>query len=161
MTRRVSIPIATRGNYAKTKSIVAAIDERFDINAETVLTGGAILARFGGFGEVMKAEGREADHVVPYLVDGETPMAMAKSSGQATIELAEFFGRTRPDIVFVIADRYEALAFAQAAMCLNIPIAHLEGGEISGSIDERIRHAVTKLSHVHFVASDEAAERIC
>jgi UDP-hydrolysing UDP-N-acetyl-D-glucosamine 2-epimerase len=161
MTRRVAIPIATRGNHAKTKSIVRAMDDRDDVDAETILTGGAILARFGDYGAVMSAEGRAPDHVVPYLVDGETAMAMAQSSGRAVAAFAEHFARTRPDIVFVIADRYEALAFAQAAMCLNIPIAHLEGGEISGSIDERIRHAITKLSHIHLVASDEAAERLC
>lgn len=161
MRRRIAIPIATRGNHAKTKSIVQAVDARDDVDAETILTGGVILPRFGDYGAVMRAEGRAPDHVVPYLIDGETLMTMAKSSGGATVAFAEHFARTSPDVVFVIADRYEALAFAQAALCLNIPIAHLEGGEISGSIDERIRHAITKLSHIHFVSSEEAAERVC
>ncbi len=158
--RKVSIPIATRGNYAKTKSIMAAIDAHPDLTAETILTGGVIQERYGDYGSVMAADGRPPDHVVPYLVDGETPMAMAQSAGQATTALARCFDETKPDIVFVIADRYEALSFALAAVCLNIPIAHLEGGEISGSIDERIRHAISKLSHIHLAANEEAAERL-
>lgn len=158
--RTVCIPIATRGNHAKTTSVVAAMDARDDLRAVTVLTGGIALPRFGDHGAVMAAQGRPADRTVHYLVEGETPIAMAKSAGLATIELAACFAETKPDIVFVIADRYEALSFAQAAVCLNIPIAHLEGGEISGSIDERLRHAITKLAHIHLVASAEAAGRL-
>lgn len=160
MVRKVCIPVATRGNYAKTKSVMRAIRERDDLELQVLLTGGIALPRFGDYGRVMAADGFPPDRTVHFLIEGDNPITMAKSAGFATIELAGAFNDLRPDVVLIIADRYEALSFAQAAMCLNVPIAHLEGGEISGSIDERIRHAITKLAHIHLPASQEAAQRL-
>ena len=90
------------------------------------------------------------------IVDGETPTTMAKSIGLGTIELATQFETLKPDVVLTVADRFETIATAIAASYMNIPVAHTQGGEVTGSIDENVRHAVTKLSHIHFPATARA-----
>jgi len=100
------------------------------------------------------------DHRVHFVVEGENLLTMAKSAGLALLEFASAFENLKPDVVLVIADRFECLPIAMAAAYMNIPVAHIEGGEISGSIDESIRHAITKMAHLHFPATEEAKERI-
>src|SRR5690606_34479450 len=90
----------------------------------------------------------------------ETPTTMAKSTGLGIIELASQFENIRPDIVLTVADRFETIATAIAASYMNIPVAHTQGGEVTGSIDESVRHAVTKLSHIHFPATQRAYDYI-
>jgi UDP-hydrolysing UDP-N-acetyl-D-glucosamine 2-epimerase len=92
------------------------------------------------------------------VVDGETPVTMAKSVGLGTIELATHFEALKPDVVLTVADRFETIATAIAASYMNIPVAHTQGGEVTGSIDENVRHAITKLSHIHFPATERARE---
>src|SRR3546814_10606801 len=94
------------------------------------------------------------------LIEGETPATMAKSTGVGLIELPTIFDRLKPDFVITVGDRFETMATTLAAAYMNIPVAHTMGGEVSGTIDESIRHAVTKFAHIHFPASREAAERI-
>ncbi len=94
------------------------------------------------------------------VIEGETPLASAKTTGLGIVELSTVFNHLGPDVVLSIADRYETLATAVAASYMNIPVAHVQGGEITGSIDEKVRHAVTKLSNIHFVANEKAAERV-
>src|SRR5206468_8791006 len=93
-------------------------------------------------------------------IEGETPGTMAKSTGLGLLELPTAFERLRPDVVLTVGDRFETIATALAATYMNIPLAHTMGGEVSGNIDESIRHAVTKFAHVHFPASRDAADRI-
>ena len=92
------------------------------------------------------------------VVDGETPVTMAKSVGLGTIELATHFEALKPDVVLTVADRFETIATAIAASYMNIPVAHTQGGEVTGSIDENVRHAITKLSHIHFPATERARD---
>lgn len=158
--RRVCVVLATRGNYGKMKSTMRALRDHPGVDLQVVLSGAPLLARYGLYAPVIEADGFSIDQFVDFLVEGESEEAMAASAARATELMALAFQSLRPDIVVVVADRYEALSIAMAAMCLNITIAHLEGGEISGSIDERIRHAVTKLAHIHFPATAEAAKRI-
>jgi UDP-hydrolysing UDP-N-acetyl-D-glucosamine 2-epimerase len=94
------------------------------------------------------------------LIEGETPSTMAKSTGLGLLELPTAFERLEPDVVITVGDRFETMATALAATYMNIPLAHTMGGEVSGTIDESIRHAVTKFAHVHFPACSDAAERI-
>jgi UDP-hydrolysing UDP-N-acetyl-D-glucosamine 2-epimerase len=94
------------------------------------------------------------------VLEGENLAAMAKTTGLGVLELATVFDNLKPDVVITIADRYETLATAVAASYMNIPVAHVQGGEVTGSIDERVRHAVTKLSDLHFVSTEKAAERV-
>src|SRR5918996_563287 len=94
------------------------------------------------------------------VFEGGNLTAMAKTTGLGVLELATVFDNLRPDVVVTVADRFETMATAVAASYLNIPVAHVQGGEVTGSIDEKVRHAVTKLSDLHFVATEKAAERV-
>ncbi len=159
--RRILIPLTTRGNYAKMKSTFRAAARRTDLDVSIVVGGGIVRERFGDFRARLIADGFAIAATLDFLVDdGATPVAQARSSAAAIGAFAALSAATKPDAVLLIADRYETLAFATAATCLALPIAHLEGGEVSGSIDERIRHATTKLAHFHLPANADAAERI-
>lgn len=161
MKRKICMALTTRGNYAKMKSTMRAIMAHPDLELQVILAGGIVQEEFRDYGAVLAADGFTVDRRVDFLVNsGNTLADMTESAGRATIMIGQALDELAPDCLVVIADRYEALSIAFAAMCLNIPIAHLEGGEVSGSIDERIRHAITKLSHVHFVANSEAADRV-
>jgi UDP-hydrolysing UDP-N-acetyl-D-glucosamine 2-epimerase len=94
------------------------------------------------------------------VLEGESPTSMAKTTGLGMLELATVFDNVRPDVVVTVADRYETLATAVAASYMNLALAHVQGGEVSGSIDEKVRHAVTKLADLHFVSTHKAAERV-
>jgi UDP-hydrolysing UDP-N-acetyl-D-glucosamine 2-epimerase len=94
------------------------------------------------------------------VLEGENLATMAKTTGLGLLELATVFDNLRPDVVVTVADRYETLATAVAASYMNIPVAHVQGGEVTGSIDEKVRHAVTKLSNLHFPSTRPAAERL-
>jgi UDP-hydrolysing UDP-N-acetyl-D-glucosamine 2-epimerase len=157
--RKICIIITTRGNYAKTKSVIRGIKAQTPLELQLIVGGGAVLPKYGNI--VESFDGLEKiDRVIHFLVEGENPETMAKSAGLAVIDFTTAFENLRPDVVMVIADRFECLSIAMAASYMNVPIVHLEGGEVSGSIDESLRHAITKLSHLHFPATKEAAKRI-
>jgi len=137
-----------------------AIAARPDLRLQLVVGASALLDRFGSVVDVIEADGFKPDAKVTMIVEGETPSTMAKSTGLGLIELPTVFDHLKPDIVISVGDRFETMATAVAASYMNIPIAHTMGGEVSGTIDESIRHAVTKLSHVHFPANKQAADRI-
>lgn len=159
--RKICVIITTRGNYAKMKSVIEGIAAHPDLELQLIVAGAAILERHGTIaGAVAHLDGVYIDRTVHYIVEGENPIAMAKSAGLAVSDFASAFESLKPDVVIVIADRYETLAIGMAATYMNIPIAHVEGGEVSGSIDESVRHAVTKLAHLHFPATEDAAQRI-
>jgi len=160
-TTKVLVALTTRGNYAKMKSTMRAVvaDER--LRLQVTVGGGLVLERYGRLEPLLTQDGFTIDGELDYVEDGDTLHAMAHSASRCLSGFADTLERLAPDVVVIVADRYEALALAQAAVCMNVRIAHLEGGEVSGSIDERIRHAVTKLAHLHFVANDEAARRVC
>ena len=94
------------------------------------------------------------------IVEGETPVTMAKSTGLGLLELPTLFELLKPDVVVTVGDRFETMATAVAGAYMNIPLAHTMGGEVTGTIDESIRHAITKLAHIHFPANQDAADRI-
>ena len=158
--RKVCVILTTRGNYAKMKSVMAAIKKRPDLELQVIVGGGATLNKYGNILGKLGDEPVQVDRVVHFLLEGENPITMAKSAGLAVIEFSTLFENLKPDVVMVIADRFECLAMAMAAGYMNIPIAHVEGGEVSGSIDESVRHAITKMSHLHFPATRDAATRI-
>ncbi|BCB96069.1 UDP-N-acetyl glucosamine 2-epimerase [Dissulfurispira thermophila] len=160
MKRKICIVLTVRGNYAKMKSIMREIKNHSNCELQLVVGGAVILHKFGNPVNIIEADGFEISEMVHFLVEGGKPITMAKSTGLAVVELSTVFENLRPDIVMAIADRFEALAVAVAASYMNIPVAHLEGGELSGSIDESIRHAITKLSHIHFVATQKSKERV-
>jgi UDP-hydrolysing UDP-N-acetyl-D-glucosamine 2-epimerase len=118
------------------------------------------LNRYGNMIQYIEQDGFEIAAQVYMVLEGENLVTSAKTTGLGLVELATVFDNLRPDVVVTIADRYETLATAVAASYMNIPVAHVQGGEVSGSIDEKVRHAVTKLSNLHFVATEKAAERV-
>ena len=158
--RKICLIITTRGNYAKMKSVITLIEADPELELQLIVGGGAILPKYGDISRSLTDNGIKVDRFIHFLVEGETPVTMAKSAGLAVTEFSTAFENLLPDIVVVIADRFECLPVAMTAGYMNIPLAHVEGGEVSGSIDESIRHAITKLSHIHFPATREAAVRI-
>jgi UDP-hydrolysing UDP-N-acetyl-D-glucosamine 2-epimerase len=108
----------------------------------------------------MSLDGFTPDATIRFIIEGENPATMAKSTGLGLLELPTVFEMLKPDIVLTVADRFETIATAIAASYMNIPVAHTQGGEVSGSIDESVRHAVTKLSHLHFPATEVATRRV-
>jgi UDP-hydrolysing UDP-N-acetyl-D-glucosamine 2-epimerase len=158
--RKICVVITTRGNYAKMKSVIAGIQAAEDLELQLVLGGMVVLEKYGRILDVLEDDNLTVARTVHFVVEGETLLTMSKSAGLAVTEFSTVFHDLKPDVVLVIADRFECLPVAMTAAYMNIPLAHIEGGEVSGSIDESIRHAITKLAHVHFAASCEAAKRI-
>ena len=158
--KKICVIITTRGNYAKLKSVIQNINSDPGLELQLIVGGGAVLAKYGNIVGSMEGIDAPIDRVIHFLVEGENPETMAKSAGLAIIDFTSAFVNLRPDVVMVIADRFECLAISIAASYMNIPLVHLEGGESSGSIDESIRHAITKLSHLHFPATEKSAKRI-
>ena len=158
--RRVCVVITARASYARIKTALAAIDARPDLELQLVVGASAILDRSGDVSARIVADGFEISERVYMVIEGENLVTSAKSTGLGLIELATVFDNLQPDVVVTIADRYETLATAAAATYSNIPLAHVQGGEITGSIDEKVRHAITKLADLHLVANEQAAERV-
>jgi UDP-hydrolysing UDP-N-acetyl-D-glucosamine 2-epimerase len=158
--RKVCVVVGSRANYSSIKSAMRAIESHPELRLQLVVGASALLDRYGTVLDVIEQDGFRPDERVFMLIEGETPGTMAKSTGLGLLELPTAFDRLRPDIVITVGDRFETMATALAATYMNIPLAHTMGGEVSGNIDESIRHAVTKFSHVHFPASADAAERI-
>jgi UDP-hydrolysing UDP-N-acetyl-D-glucosamine 2-epimerase len=158
--RKVCIFIGSRANYSSIKSLMRAVQDHPNLRLQLVVGASALLDRFGSVVDVIEGDGFNPDAKVTMIVEGETPATMAKSTGLGLLELPTVFELLKPDVVVSVGDRFETMATAIAAAYMNIPVAHTMGGEISGTIDESIRHAVTKLSHVHFPANDAAGERI-
>lgn len=160
MPRKVCVVVASRANYARIKTGLEAIRDHPDLELQLVAGASLVLERFGNALEVLTMDGFVPNATIRFIIEGETPATMAKSTGLGLLELPTVFELLQPDVVVTVADRFETIATAVAAAYMNIPVAHTQGGEVSGSIDESVRHAVTKLSHVHFPATELAAQRV-
>ena len=158
--RKICIVVGSRANYSSIKSAMRAIQNHPNLKLQLVLGASALLDRYGKVGSQIKEDGFDPVAEVFMLIEGETPTTMAKSTGVGLMELPTVFERIKPDIVLTVGDRFETMATTLAAAYMNLPIAHTMGGEVSGTIDESIRHAVTKFAHIHFPASREAKDRI-
>jgi UDP-hydrolysing UDP-N-acetyl-D-glucosamine 2-epimerase len=157
-TRKICIVVNSRANYGRIKSVMRAVQQHPNLELQLIIGASALLYRFGNVADLIRADGFEASATVYSIVEGETPTTMAKSTGMAIMELATQFENIKPDIALTVADRFETMATAVAASYMNIPLAHTQGGEVTGNIDESVRHAVTKLSHLHFPATAQAAD---
>jgi UDP-hydrolysing UDP-N-acetyl-D-glucosamine 2-epimerase len=156
--RKVCVVLVDRANYGRLKPVMEAIAARPELQLQVVATGTMVLERFQQPVQVVKEDGFNVDGEVYIELEGSTPATMAKSVGFAVVEFTSEFQRLRPDIVLLIGDRYEALAAAVAAAYMNICVAHIQGGEVSGSIDESTRHAITKFAQFHFPSTKRAAQ---
>jgi UDP-hydrolysing UDP-N-acetyl-D-glucosamine 2-epimerase len=156
--RRICVVLADRANYGRLWPVMREIQGRADLELLTMCSGTMLLERFGRAERVVEQDGFRIDSRVFLEVEGSVPVTMAKSIGLGIIEFANEFLRLCPDIVLLIGDRYEALAAAIAAAYMNIPVAHIQGGEVSGSIDESARHAITRFAQIHFPSTARSAE---
>lgn len=158
--RRICVVVTARPSYSRIQTALSAIQRHPDLELQLVVAASALLPRYGSVIEQIQADGFPIDAKVYMVLEGENVTAMAKTTGIGMLELATVLDNRRPDAVVSVADRFETLATATAAAYLNIPLVHVQGGEISGSIDEKVRHAVTKLSDVHLTATRLARERV-
>lgn len=160
MKRKVCVVVTARPSYSRIKSALRAIQNHPDLELQLVAAASAMLDRYGATFQVMQKDGFTVHRRVFMIIEGENLVTSAKSTGVGLSELATVFDDLRPEVVVTVADRFETLATAVAASYMNIPVAHVQGGEVTGSIDEKVRHAVTKLSDVHFVSTHKAADRV-
>jgi UDP-hydrolysing UDP-N-acetyl-D-glucosamine 2-epimerase len=135
-----------------------AVSERPGLELQIIAAGTMVLERFDQPVKVVRSDGFNVDGEIYIELEGSTPVTMAKSVGFGVVEFASEFQRLKPDLVLLIGDRYEALSAAIAAAYMNICIAHIQGGEVSGSIDESARHAISKFAHFHFPSTKRSAE---
>jgi UDP-hydrolysing UDP-N-acetyl-D-glucosamine 2-epimerase len=160
MKRNICVFISNRANYSSIKCVLQKIKINKKLNLQLILGSGAILDKYGHVSTLIKKDGFNSNFELNILVQGSTPETMTKTAGLALIELSTIIKKIKPDIAIVVGDRYENMSFAMAAAYMNIKIIHTMGGEVSGTIDESIRHAITKFSHIHFTASKDAYQRV-
>ncbi len=160
MRRKVCVVITARPSYSRIKTALKAINENPELELQLVVAASALLDRYGTAVNYIEADGFKIAARVYMVLEGENLASMAKTTGLGMLELATVFDNLKPDMVVTIADRFETLATAVAASYMNIPVAHIQGGEVTGSIDEKVRHAVTKLADLHLVSTDCAATRV-
>jgi UDP-hydrolysing UDP-N-acetyl-D-glucosamine 2-epimerase len=158
--RKVCVVVTARPSYSRIKTALKAVAAHPNLELQLVVAASALLERYGSAARVIEEEGFPIAARVYMVLEGENPTAMAKTTGLGVLEMATVFDNLRPDVVVTVADRYETLATAVAAAYQNIPVAHVQGGEVTGSIDEKVRHAVTKLADIHLVSTEKAAERV-
>jgi UDP-hydrolysing UDP-N-acetyl-D-glucosamine 2-epimerase len=160
MIRKVCVVVTARPSYSRIRSVLEAVRDHPDLELQLVVAASALLDRYGNAQRIIEDEGFHIDRRVYMIMEGENLVTSAKSTGIGLAELSTVFDNLQPDMVVTVADRFETLATAIAASYLNIPLVHVQGGEVTGSIDEKVRHAVTKLADLHFVATEKAAERV-
>lgn len=152
--------ITARPSYSRIKTVLKAIQKHPSLELQLVVAASALLDRYGSAVNYITADGFEIAAKVFNVLEGENLTAAAKTTGIGILELSTVFDNLSPDIVVTVADRFETMATAIAASYMNIPLAHVQGGEVTGNIDEKVRHSITKLADYHFVASEEAKERV-
>lgn len=157
---KVCVVVASRANYGRVKHALKHMDARDDIDLSIIVGASAVLDRYGRVDRIAQNDGLRIARKLYYLVEGETLVTQAKSTGLGIIELASIFEEINPDFVLTVADRFETVSTAIAASYMNIPLIHLQGGDVSGNIDDKVRNSVTMLSDFHFPASKTSAERL-
>ena len=158
--RKICIVVTNRASYARVKYLMRALQRHPNIQLQLIVGAAALLYKYGRVLDVINADGFSPDMNIHYLIEGENLITQAKSVGLGVGELATAFDHLKPDAVITVADRFETMATAIAASYMNIPLAHVQGGEVSGNIDDSVRHAITKLAHIHYPSTHESGERI-
>ncbi|HLF51232.1 UDP-N-acetylglucosamine 2-epimerase [Flavobacterium sp.] len=158
--RKIAVVITARPSYSRVRTVLSAIQAHPDLELQLVVAASALLDRYGSAVNYIERDGFTIAARVFNVLEGENLTAAAKTTGIGILELSTVFDNLKPDIVVTVADRFETMATAIAASYMNIPLAHIQGGEVTGNIDEKVRHAITKLADYHFVASESAKERV-
>jgi UDP-hydrolysing UDP-N-acetyl-D-glucosamine 2-epimerase len=159
--RKLCVVTGTRAEYGLLYWLMKEIEQDKDLELQILATGMHLAPEFGLTFREIEHDGFRIDAKVEMLLSSDTPVGVAKSIGLGVIGMAEALERLKPDLLILLGDRYEILAAAQAAMTARVPIAHIHGGETTeGAMDEAIRHAVTKMAHLHFVAAEPYRKRV-
>jgi UDP-hydrolysing UDP-N-acetyl-D-glucosamine 2-epimerase len=161
MKRKIAVVTTSRADYSHLYWPLHDLSLHPDVDLQLIVMGAHLSPEFGHTIREIERDGLAIAARIECLLSSDTDVGMAKTIGLATLSLADCLGQMRPDLLLLIADRYEMLAPAAVALALRIPIAHIEGGEISeGAIDDAVRHALTKMSHVHFTSTFESRDRV-
>ena len=161
MKRKIAVVSTSRADYSHLYWPLRELSAHPDVDLKIIVMGAHLSPEFGSTIQEIEKDGFHIDARVECLLSSDSDVGMAKTIGVATLSLADIFGQMRPDLLLLIADRYEMLAPASVALALRIPIAHIEGGEISeGAIDDAVRNALTKMSHIHFTSTQAARDRV-
>lgn len=160
-TRRICVVTGSRAEYGLLRWVMQAVDDTKDMELQVVATGMHLVPEFGLTYREIEADGFAIDRKVETLLASDTAVGIGKSVGLGVIGFADAVHDLRPDCMVVLGDRFEILAAVTAALVARIPVAHIHGGEVTeGAIDDAIRHAVTKMSHLHFVAAEAYGRRV-
>src|SRR3989339_2080984 len=158
--RKICFVITSQIHYGRSKLILLELKKRPDVDLQIVVAASALLDTYGSVLEDLERDGFTINNRIIMTLEGGNTVAMAKTTGVGIMEFTTAFDNLQPDVVVLRADRYEVIAAAIAAAYLNISIAHIEGGDVTGTIDESVRHAVTKLAHIHFPTNEQSRRRI-
>lgn len=158
--RKICVVVTARPSYSRIKTALKAINDHPQLELQLVVAASALLDRYGSAVDYITKDGFDIAAKVFNVLEGENLTAAAKTTGIGILELSTVFDNLKPDMVVTIADRFETMATAISAAYMNIPLVHIQGGEVTGNIDEKVRHSITKLADYHFVASQDAYERI-
>jgi UDP-N-acetylglucosamine 2-epimerase (non-hydrolysing)/GDP/UDP-N,N'-diacetylbacillosamine 2-epimerase (hydrolysing) len=161
MKRKIAVVTTSRADYSHLYWPLRELSAHPDVDLKIIAMGAHLSPEFGSTAREIEKDGFSIDARVECLLSSDSDVGMAKTIGVATLSLADVFGQMRPDLLLLIADRYEMLAPASVALALRIPVAHIEGGEISeGAVDDAVRNALTKMSHIHFTSTQAARDRV-
>lgn len=159
--RKICFPIMSRVHYARQKHLLDLLNKHSNFELQLVVGGEVLLEKYGDrFAPAIRDDGFEVNEILYNVIDGGNHITMAKTAGLTALEFSNSLYKLNPDIVLIRGDRFEQLAMAMVAAYLNKTVAHIEGGDLTGTIDESVRHAITKLSHVHFVTNEDARRRV-
>lgn len=158
--KKICVFIGNRANYSSVKSVMIAIENHPHLELQIILGAAALLDRFGDVSQIIKKDGFNINFEFHNIIEGESPAIMAKTTGLGLIDASVALSNLKPDMVVVVGDRFEMMSVVIAAAYMNIQVVHTMGGEVTGTIDESIRHAITKFAHIHFPANEDARERI-
>ncbi len=160
MKRKVCVVVTARPSYSRVKTALMAIKNHPELELQLVVAASALLDRYGSTINYIEEDGFTITERVYMVIEGATLTTSAKTTGIGIMELSTTFDNLKPDVVCTIGDRYETMATAIAASYMNIPLVHIQGGEVTGNIDEKVRHAITKLADLHLVSNEDAKQRL-
>lgn len=159
--RRIAVVTGTRAEYGLLKNTLNKIKENKNLRLQLIVTGTHLSEEYGYTVKEIIDDGFEIEDTIPILMKNSNKDCVAKEMGLLMIQISQTFERIKPDVLLILGDRYEIFAVASVAMVMNIPIAHISGGEITeGAIDEQIRHSITKMAHIHFPGAKAYAKNI-
>lgn len=155
--KRITVCLTSRGNYATLGSVLHELNADPSVDLDVIVAGASVTERYGRLTDILEEDGIAVSRELHNLIEGGTPEGAAKTTALSMVEFTNEISHNDPDAVITIGDRFETMAVSLSATYLNVPLVHTHGGEISGSIDERVRHATTKLADYHFVSTERSA----